>query len=254
MQQLLAGPSDSKELQQSEPLRYLAARAALTSGGAEIITRMLTIVLSIVTARVLEPREVGLLGLAVIVIGTVSMIGFYPETAAVAARGKGSDRQYAVASTLLRAGIIGLLLLVLWLIFPTVVHYLTGKDEAHSPLLQLLAVLAWMPVLELISCYPLVVMQRRLELSYVARLQILQPVVFVGLSVVLLLTGRGYIGVAWANVTSIAVTAVSLWWRFLWARELSWGSWPSFAAAQEVFRQTGKVFIGGFGGYLGGRV
>ena len=59
-----------------QPLRDIAARAAMASGTAEIVTRVLTVVLAIVTARVLEPVEVGLLGLSVIVIGVVSMLGF----------------------------------------------------------------------------------------------------------------------------------------------------------------------------------
>ncbi|HEY3137907.1 MAG TPA: oligosaccharide flippase family protein [Blastocatellia bacterium] len=238
----------------SETLRYRTALAALTSGGAELVTRILTVVLSIVTARLLEPVEVGLLGLAVIVIGVISMLGFYPETAAVAARGGRSDHQYAFAATEVRAVIIALSLALLWLTFPVVAHYLTGKEDAAIPLRQLLGVLAWMPVLELLSGYPQIVMQRRLQLNYIARLQIIQPIVFVGLAVAFLLTGRGYIGVAWASVVSAAMTAAMLWWRLLWRRGPAWEFWPSRSVRYELMSGTAKVFAGGFGGYLTTRV
>ena len=237
-----------------EPLRYRTARAALTSGGAEVVTRVLTIVLAIVTARVLEPVEVGLLGLSVILIGVVSMLGFNPETAAVAARSDGSDHQYAMAATVMRIGITVFFLVTLWLTFPAVARYLTGKDEGGVKLGELLGVLAWTPVLELVSGYPQVVMLRRLELNFIARLQVLQPVFFVGLATAFLLTGYGYMGVAWANVASTAVITLLLWWRLLTTTTSGWVVWPTSAVWSETSRGTLKVLIGGFGGYLGARV
>ena len=254
MQDTQAPVSNSTESQPSEPLRYRTARAALTSGAAEVITRVLTIVLSIVTARVLEPKEVGLLGLAVILVGVVSMLGFYPETAAVTVRDEGSHRKYALAATEVRVVVVVVALAVLWLTLPAIGDYLTGKDDGAAPLRELLGVLVWVPVLELVSGYPQVVMQRRLELNYLARIQVLQPVVFVGLAVTLLLTGYGYIGVAFASVTSAAVASVLLWWRLLRAREVIHESWSNSTVRRETWRNTGKVFLGGFGGYIGGRV
>jgi PST family polysaccharide transporter len=238
----------------SQPLTHVAARAAMASGTAEVITRVLTVVLAIVTARVLEPLEVGLLGLSVIVIGVVSMLGFYPETAAIAARGEERESQFAVAASGIRAAILVSSLALLWLAFSAVARYLIGNDGAAGPLRELVLVLAWMPVLELVSGYPQVVLQRRLELGYIARLQILQPVLFVTLAVALLMTGHGYIGVAWANIASSASVALLLWWRLLWSGSFSWGGWPSKRVWSETLRGTAKVLIGGFGGYLGGRL
>lgn len=237
-----------------EQLRYKTARAAMTSGGSEAITRVLTVVLAIVTARTLEPVEVGLLGLSVIVIGVVSMLGFYPETAAITARSEGTNQQYALAATTMRIGITVVFLTVLWLTFPVVARYLTGKDDGAIPLRELLGVLAWVPVLELVSGYPQVVMQRRLDLNFIAWLQILQPILFVGSAVALLMTGHGYIGVAWANVAASAVIALLLWWRLLSTTSAGWRVSPSRVVWRETLRGTVKVFVGGFGGYLGARV
>ena len=239
----------------SQPLTHVAARAAMASGTAEVITRVLTVVLAIVTARMLEPLEVGLLGLSVIVIGVVSMLGFYPETAAITARGDEGESQFAIAAAGIRAVILGCSLATLWLAFSPVARYLIGNDVTGAgPLRELVLVLAWMPVLELVSGYPQVVMQRRLELGFIARLQILQPVIFVTLAVALLIAGYGYIGVAWANIASSASVALLLWWRLLLSGSVSWGGWPSTRLWRETLRGTAKVLIGGFGGYLSGRL
>ena len=236
-----------------QPLTHIAARAAMTSGTAEIVTRILTVVLTIVTARVLEPIEVGLLGLSVIVIGVVSILGFYPETAAVAASGDEDDGQYAFAATSVRFIILALSFAALGSSFSAVVHYLTGDDTASAPLRNLVWVLAWLPVLELLSGYPQVVLQRRLELNLIARLQILQPVLFVGFAIIMLMTGRGFIGIAWANVASAGVICVLLWWRLAISGLLQC-RWPSTRIWREVISGSGKVIIGGFAGYMNSRV
>lgn len=238
----------------SQPLTHVAARAAMASGTAEVITRVLTVVLAIVTARVLEPLEVGLLGLSVVVIGVVSMLGFYPETAAIAARGEEHESQFALAASGIRAVILACSLAALWLAFSAVARYLTGNDAATGPLRELLLVLGWMPVLELVSGYPQVVMQRRYELGFIARLKILQPIVFVTLAVFLLMRGYGFIGVAWANIASSATVALLLWWRLLGSESVWWGGLPTKRIWGETFRGTTKVLIGGFGGYLGERI
>jgi PST family polysaccharide transporter len=247
--------TEAKTVDQStQPLTHITARAAMVSGTAEIVTRILTVVLTIVSARVLEPVEVGLLGLSVIVIGIVSILGSYPETAAVAASGDKGDGKFAFAAACVRAVILALSLVVLGTFFPAVARYLTNDATAAAPLRNLVLVLAWLPVVELLSGYPQVIFQRRLELNFIARLQILQPVLFVGLAVVMLITGRGYIGVAWANVASTAVICFLLWWRLLAAGSGLWGGWPSRRVWHETIHGTGKIFIGGFGGYLSGRV
>jgi O-antigen/teichoic acid export membrane protein len=242
------------DLTQEAPLRKRTARAALASGGAEIVTRILTIALSIVTARMLEPREVGLLGLAVIIIAVISIVGFYPETAAVAARGTGTDNKYAIAATAIRATVLCVLILLFRLTFHVLAVYLTGKDDGASELGALVSILIWSPVAELAGGYPQVVLQRRLDLSYIAGVQLLQPIVFVGLAVVLLLWGHGYLGVAWANLIATVVATTLLWLRLWWRRLLVWEGWPSVANWREMIGGSAKVFLGGFGGFLGERV
>ena len=238
----------------SRPLRYGTTRAALASGTAQIITRVLTVVLSVATARTLEPREVGILGLAVIVIGVISMIAYYPETAAVAARDAEASDQYAIASVAIRAGAIALLLASVMAAFPILSQYLLGKESGGGPLRDLIGVLAWVPILELASGYPRVLLQRRLDLNCVSLANFIQPLVFVTLAVSLLWNGYGYLGVAWASVVGAGASTVFLWWRLISRGWAKWDGWPSSAIWREVFLSSSRVFLGGFGGFLGERV
>jgi O-antigen/teichoic acid export membrane protein len=241
---------------ESSPARSLenrTVRAALASGGAEVITRVLAVLLSVATARALEPREVGILGIAVIIIGVISMLGYYPETAAVAARGSRRDEEYAMAASLNRAIIIVPLLILVALSLPLFAGYLAGQDGGVIQLQQLIRILVWVPIFEILAGYPRVLLQRKLELSYLAGIQLVQPVVFVGLAVILLMRGHGYLGVAWANLLGTAVAAAFLWLR-LWRRSIKWGSWPEAEVWRETAKGSGRIFLGGFGGFLGERV
>ncbi len=235
------------------PLRFQAARAALSSGASQAITRVLAVVLLIATARALEPRDVGILGLAVIGMGVISMIGFYPETAAVTASGPASDGKYALAASIIRAAILAALLALLALVFQPLAHRLMEEEGGAEQLRQLLLVLALLPVLELISSYPQIVLQRKLDLSYIAWVQLLQPIIFVGLAIVLLYEGQGYIGVAQANVAGSAIATLLVWFR-LWRRGwFVWDGLPSRGDWRETTGGTARMFLGGFGGYLGER-
>jgi len=122
-------------------LRRNVARAAFASGGVEIVARVLTIVLSIATARELQPSEVGLLGLAVIIVGVLSVVTACAETAGVIARSLASDPQYAWSATLARGAITACLLAVAPFSLPPLAHLLAGKEAASADLLALVYLL-----------------------------------------------------------------------------------------------------------------
>src|SRR5262245_57230185 len=84
-------------------------RAVYVSAACDLTCRALAIILSISVARILEPREVGLLGLAVLVVGVLSQLSFYSETACVTTRSAGSDTAYAAMAVLLRTVITAML-------------------------------------------------------------------------------------------------------------------------------------------------
>jgi len=236
------------------PLSYSIGRAALASGTASTITRVLAVALSIASARALEPREVGVLGLAVIVVGIISMIGFYPEIAAVTARGEADDNEYALSALAIRTAVIALLIISVLLSLPALAGYLTGKEAGSGEMRALLSVLLFVPVLELISGYPRVILQRKLDLNYVSGANLLQPVIFVGLAVYLLWRGHGYIAVAWSNVLGTAAAALFLWSRLSFSGWLKWRGWPTRGTWRETTGGAARMFVGGFGGFLGERL
>jgi O-antigen/teichoic acid export membrane protein len=235
-------------------LRHKAAKAALTSGVASGATKFFTILLSVATARFLSPHEVGLLGLAVIVSGIVSMIGYYPEGAAVVASGDHAHNRYAIAATAIRAAFTAASLALVFIFFPTIADYLTGKDNWGNELWDLLAVLLWIPIMEILSGHQLVLLKRQLDLNYLALVQIVQSTTFVGLAVALLLLGRGYIGVAQANLISQIAVVILLWCRSLQKRWFKWEGWPSPQEWKRTLFGSMRIFVGGFGGFLCSRL
>jgi O-antigen/teichoic acid export membrane protein len=229
-------------------------RAAIASGTSQIITRVLTVVLSVATARALEPREVGLLGVAVIIVAVISMIGYYPEIAAVTGRGEEPHEIHALASVGVRAAVVAVLLVSVNIAFPFLAHILTGKESVTAPLRELLNILAWIPILELVAGYPRVLLQRRVDLNLISAAGILQPILFVGLAVLLLVNGYGYIGIAWANVLGSAAAALFLWSRVWWQGSVKWSGFPSSGTWRETLAGSIRIFVGGFAGFLGERV
>lgn len=234
-------------------LRYGVARAALASGAAETVSRVLTIVLSIATARALHPSQVGILGLAVIVIGMISLISACSETGGVISRSEATDSQHAFAATAIRGLITTSLVTGAYLCLPVMTRLLVGTERSEAELIVLIRVLLWVPIVELIASYPRVLLQRRLDLTYVAGVSLFQVSCHVGLSVVLLWEGFGANGVAWSSLICATLSATGVWLRIIGRRWPKWSGLPT-ATLRSVLASTSKVFVGGFVGYLNGRV
>jgi PST family polysaccharide transporter/lipopolysaccharide exporter len=235
-------------------LRRGVAQAAFASGAVEMVTRALTIVLSIAVARALDPREVGLLGLGVIVVGILSVVTGCAETAGVIGRSGGSDPQYAWASTVVRGIATGALLALSPLFLPSVVHLLAGRESSSVELLGLIHVLLWQLVLDLAATYPRVLLQRRLSLIPLAGASLVQIIAHVSLSLVLLGLGYSAMGVATSTLVAGGLGGVLLWSRLFaspgprWDGSIKAGLWKQTAAS------AARVFVGNFVGYLNGRV
>lgn len=251
------GADESEALADSaaQPLRYGVARAALASGAVETVSRVLTILLSIATARALDPREVGLLGLAVIVIGIVSLVAACSETAGVITRGEGTDHQHAFVATAIRAVVAIVLVWATYLCLSLISHLLVGGEAGESQLIALIRAMLLLPLIEVVSNYPRVVLQRRLDLSFVAGVALVQVVSHVGLSLALLWGGYGAMGVIYSSLISASMAAILFWSRLLLSPR---GERPRVAPwvglLVEVLKNTSRVFAGGFVGYLNGRV
>lgn len=235
-------------------LRRGVAQAAFASGAVEMVSRALTIVLSIATARALEPRDVGLLGLGVIVVGILSVITACAETAGVIGRSRGTDPQYAWASVVVRGVATGGLLALTPLCLPAVVQLLAGKESSSAELMGLIHVLLWQLVLDLAATYPRVLLQRRLSLIPLAGASLVQIIAHVGLSLVLLRLGYGAMGVATSTLVAGGLSSVLLWSRLLAFSGPRWDGRSNASLWKQTSASTARVFVGSFVGYLNGRV
>lgn len=235
-------------------LRRGVVVAAFASGAVEMGTRVLTIVLSIATARALQPSEVGLLGLAVIIVGVLSVVTACAETAGVVARSRGSDPQYACSATATRGVITACLVAVAPFSLPPLAHLLAGKEAATAELMALTHLLLWGLGLDLVATYPRVLLQRRLSLISLVGASLLQITSHVGLSLVLLWNGYGAIGVASSALVSSALSVAFLWCRLFAQPGRRWEGRIDSAVLSQTLASTARVFAGSFTGYLNGRL
>ena len=231
-------------------LRRSVAGAAFASGTVEMLTRALTIVLSIATARALQPTEVGLLGLAVILVGVPSLVTACAESAGVIGRSLGSDQQYAWSATVARAVITTCLLAVAPFLLPPLAHLLAGKETASADLMALAQLLLWQLVIDVAVTYPRVLLQRRLTLTLLVSASLLQITTHVGLSLVLLREGYGAFGVACSTLISAGLSGAFLWCGLFAHRGLGWGGKVQAALRYQILASTTRVFAGSFVGYL----
>lgn len=234
-------------------LRVRTARAAATSGGAEIVGRFLTIFLSIATARALLPREVGVLGLAVIVVGLISMVASYAETAAIVTHGEGRDEEFAFVASIGRAAVTVFLLAVLLGAMPPLSRWLAGGGDSAHDLRTLVAVLAVQPLIEIFGAYPRVLLQRRLDLAYLAFVTLVQVVLHVGLAVLLLWQGLGAIAVVYGALVAVAIGVLLPWLRLIGSAPQSWAV-TSRGVVRSFAADFLRVFANGFFTYVNAQV
>jgi O-antigen/teichoic acid export membrane protein len=235
-------------------LRSAVARGAFASGAAEMVTRALTIVLSIAVARALDPQEVGLLGLGVIVVGILSVVTGCAETAGVIGRSGGTDPQYAWASMAVRGVATGGLLALAPLFLPAVVHLLAGRESSSVELTGLIHVLLWQLVLDFAATYPRVLLQRRLDLTPLVGASLVQIIAHVVLSLVLLGLGYGAMGVATSTLVAGGLSGALVWSRLLSSPGARWDGGIKARLWRQTAASTARVFVGSFIGYLNGRV
>jgi PST family polysaccharide transporter len=236
------------------PGRGKLVRAALASGTSEILVRGLSVVMSIATARCLEPREVGVLGLAVTIVTLVTLAAHFSENAGVIGKSEPSDHQYALAAAIIRAILSALLLGLLLFSLPLIVRIFSGKDDVSSELAGVIGILLWGLLVETATTYPRVFLHRRLDLTYLIFAYLAQVGSHTALTLFALWKGYGLIGVAWANIGAIALACAIYWGRVLGQAAGVWDGLPSAKIWREMLKGTLGFFAGGFTGFLAGRI
>jgi O-antigen/teichoic acid export membrane protein len=229
-------------------------RDALTTLWTDVLSRIGTLTLSIVVARILSPFDVGTLGLSVAIVGLVSMLSFFPENAAVIVRRAGSDHEHALAGCLTRGGVTAIATVIVGFGLDAIAITLGGDATGADKLYDITALLLWQPWLESVASYPRVILRRKLDLGYVARMHFIGNVIFVGAAVALLSHNVGNVSVVWAQLVGSAAIAGLAWWRVIRAGFVEPWRWPSPDMWSNVRAESVRLFIGGFGGYVSERV
>jgi len=210
--------------------------------------------LSIVVARLLSPFDVGTLGLSVVIVGLVSMLSFFPETAAVIVRRAGSDQEHALAGCLTRVGVTAIITVIVSFGLDAIAITLGGDATGADKLYGITALLLWQPWFESVASYPRVILRRKLDLGYVARMHLMGNLIFVGSAVALLYHNFGNVSVVWAQLFGSATIASLAWRRVIRAGFVGPWRWPSRDMWSNVGAESVRLFIGGFGGYVSERV
>lgn len=226
----------------------------MASLAGELAGRGLMVALTIATARALEPSEVGVLGLATIVVGILAMFAVYGETAGIVASGETDHRAYALTAFLLRAGVTVLVVAVAWALEPALVGWLTRGEDQTTTLPHLLHVLFAQLAAEALGTYPRVWLQRSLALVAVTTVNLFAMAIHVGLSIALLASGFGAVGVVWSYVVASLAASVVFWSLLVRRGGGLPDALPSAAVSRGVLSDAAKLAAGGFVGYLNGRV
>lgn len=216
-------------------------------------TRVLSLLLSVATARALEPSEVGLLGLAVVVVGVAAMVGDCIETACVVARSEATDAQYGFVAVVIRgvsAVVVGSLLLAT---SDVLGRWLTSDRGEADTFGALMVLLVWQLALTTVAAFPRVVLQRRLDLIYLSVVALAESAVHVGLSIAMLQLGFRMHGLIAALLVALTVSAILLWARIA-DRSRKSGPRTSRAPWAGAVRGSLKLLTSSFVGYLNGRV
>jgi O-antigen/teichoic acid export membrane protein len=237
-----------------ESLRKRLVAAGLTAGSCEIVSRVLMAVLSVAVARALGPTDVGVLGLSVIVVGLVSLLGSGAETTAVASREEGTDPQYALGALIIRAVCITVGALVVFAFLPYAAATLAGAEELDERFRAITTILSLQLGCELAGTYPRVILQRRLDLAFLAGVNLLQVAAHVSLAMLALANGAGLVGLAWASVASSSVVVPVVWARLLARESAIWHGAGGRRLWRQVALATGKLLSAGGVGYFNSRV
>jgi O-antigen/teichoic acid export membrane protein len=227
----------------------------LLAAGSVIISRGATLVVSVAVARMLAPEDVGTLGLIAILIGIASMLAAYVETAAVVEPSAVSGPDVAFVGAVLR-GVIALTLAAgILLTGPAVCAAIGVSPSAQGRFLEWTSLWLWVTLLEAAATYPLVRLQRALDLSVVAALQLVQPFAYAGVSVLLLAGGRGGYGIVLAQIVATGAMTTLYWLAWLWRhRWLPRRRLPPPAIWIGVLRGSGRLLVGGIGGFVSERL
>lgn len=242
------------ESRPSENGKMKNAGAALTATSMEALGRVAMLVLALVSARLLEPAQLGILALSVIVIGLVSILGAFPEVGAAIAEGVEGDHRRGRAGAIWRLLTCSLATLVVLAGLDPIAATLGGSPGQAKALGALIVSFLWLPWIETVSAYPRIVLRRKGDFAYLARLGFLSTAIFVIVAVALLIRDRNPAAVIAGQLLAATIASGLTWSRLRRLEPDRPGEWPTREEVMKVGRASFRLFLGGSGGYLSERL
>lgn len=205
--------------------RSFTKGVAWVSAGA-LSARAITLISSVLLARLLLPDHFGLYNMAVIVVHAVQML---PDLglghALVAHRGDARQVAHALFLPVMLTACAAALLVCL--LAPQVALIL--KEPAVVPLLRALSLNI---VVMAVASIPTALLQRAQRWRAQALTEFLPPLVSAGVMVTLAALGYGAWSIVWGTVSRAAALAATVWWLSRWRPRLVF-DWGVFT---EMFR------------------
>lgn len=181
-------------------------------------------VLSIVLARLLTPREIGIFSMSAVLIAVAHVFRDFGVTAFI-------RREKELSPGILRNA-LGVLLATSWtvgaLMFLSAPYWAHFFNEAQVvPVVQVLALgFVFIPF----GSIPMAILSREMAVEKSAYVTATGTVIYFITSIVLALNGFGAMTMAWANLVNIIVTGVMARWMV--ARPLPW--LPGFGQVRDI--------------------
>ena len=194
------------------PRRLTSFRdAVVTAATLDVVARGSALSVAFLSARTLEPAEIGTLGLVGAGTAIVSMLGSFIELGAIISGVSMDEKERANAAGALRMMVVAPLLVGAFFFLDRMLEAFLVEPTRMGVARYIATVLMTLPVFEAIAGIPVVYLQRTESLQSVALRQAWQPLTYAGLGALALLAGFGTSGLAWAQVFATAGTASALW-------------------------------------------
>ncbi|MBP1647996.1 MAG: rane protein of unknown function [Bacteroidetes bacterium] len=177
----------------------------LAMGTATIGLRGISIISSILLARLLDPVSFGIVGTASIVLSTTNLFsGFGLGPALVQTR---ADRGKAAYQSFVVTSMTGALLTLIILLFSGTFARLLGHPEV-TPVLQWMSFLIFLGSLMIV---PEALLQKELLFGRISKIVVVVELLHIGVALGLAYTGFGYWSLVWSSLAKSLAT-VTLYW------------------------------------------
>lgn len=197
-----------------------------------LFNKVLTFIITVVLARMLLPKDFGMIALAFLVIGAISLLNNFGLGEAIIQSRNNVRKIYS--SAFLLSMTISIIAVIISFLLAEPISSFYGKPELAS----LIRFLSFVFIIDSLGLIPSAILERNMEFSKKLVPETLPIIFYALLSILLAMNGFGYWSMAIAHLASRVVQTVTLWIIKPWK--------PSFSIDMDVTRyllRFGKEMI-----------